>query len=79
MCDMDYIYLWVKKENYEPKNYSMEDFIENMIGCYEDEIMEDDEEFMIEGEKVRENKGMICVQDLAAFIKNSGGLAEFDY
>lgn len=76
-CDCDYIAAWIKELKYEPKT-TIENLVE-MILSYYDGYLYDNEVNFYTDIKWSENGLMVSVEDISCFVKDNGGLKEFDY
>lgn len=68
-CDLDYVANYIREQNYQPK-IDMEELSERIINDFE----EDEDYEPHYGENF-----MIYMPNLMAFVKDSGGVEEFDY
>ena len=64
MCDYDYMAVWIREQNYEPKT-TMENLITMIFLHYDGDLEDSGAEFTIDG----------CKQ----FVRESGGIELFDY
>lgn len=76
-CDMDYIAVWIRSEEYKPKT-SLEHLIDMILWGYTSQLADDNTEFYTDITK-SENGNMISIIDLSCFVEDNGGLKEFDY
>jgi len=68
-CDMDYVADYIRKQNYEPQNT-----IEHLISMVLAHFEYDTEYF-----PHYNDNSMINIDNLSEFVKENGGLKEFDY
>lgn len=78
-CDYDYVAAWIKSVGYEPKT-SMENLIEMVLSYYDiDEFHINRDYYAIEDNREYPNNLMIFIPDIEAYVRDNGGLEEFDY
>lgn len=78
-CDYDYIAAWIKSLNYKPKT-SIENLVQMVIAHYDFWREEHEGSFYTDIEKSENQDGwMISTKDVSCFVKENGGLEEFDY
>lgn len=73
-CDYDYMAVWIRKQGYEPET-SMENLITNIFAFYESEI----ENHVSDYDTKNGNFDGTYTEAVQAFVRDSGGLSEFDY
>lgn len=76
-CDYDYVANWIMELNYKPKT-SIENLVEIIIAHYDGYLIDNNLTFYTDIKK-SENDSMISIEDINCFIRDSGGLKEFDY
>lgn len=76
-CDLDYVAAWIKDLGYQPKT-TIENLVEMIVYSYTDYLVDNNVKFYI-NMKESENGIMISVEDVRCFVKENGGLSEFDY
>lgn len=78
-CDMDYMANWIRSVGYEPKT-SMENLILMIFAHYEIELETSNRKFYTDIEKSENGDGwMVSIYDVSWFVRDNGGLQEFDY
>lgn len=76
-CDCDYVAAWIKDMGYKPKT-NIENLVEMIITAYDLYLTDNEVEFYSDINKP-ENGSMISIVDIDCFIKEQGGLKEFDF
>lgn len=76
-CDMDYMANWIRNVGYEPKT-SMENLINMIFAYYEEELRECGTDFYTDITE-SENGSMVSIEDVSCYVKENGGLEDFDY
>lgn len=78
-CDMDYMANWIRSIGYEPKT-SMENLILMVFAHYESCLEEEGRTFYTDITKSENGDGwMVSIEDVSCYVKDNGGLEEFDY
>ena len=73
-CDYDYMAVWIRKQEYEPK-IPIDDLIANIFTFYEEEIGY----HVSDHDTENGNFDGTYTEAAQAFVEASGGLKEFDY
>ena len=73
-CDYDYMAVWIRKQEYEPK-IPIDDLIANIFTFYEEEVGYHVSDYDTENG----NFDGTYTEATQAFVEASGGLKEFDY
>lgn len=76
-CDYDYVATWVMEMKYSPKT-TIENLVKMIVAHYDTYLSDNNIKFYTDIEE-SENEPMISVKDVASFVMESGGYAEFDY
>ena len=76
-CDFDYVAAWIKDMDYKPKA-NIENLVEMIVCFYDNYLIDNDAKFYTDM-KESENGLMISIKDVSCFVKENGGLKEFDY
>lgn len=76
-CDFDYVASWIKNLGYEPKT-TIENLVEMVVATYDSYLKDNEVEFYSDIDK-SENDMMISIVDVDCFVKEHGGLKEFDF
>lgn len=76
-CDLDYVAAWIMQQEYKPKA-PITRLTEIIVGHYDFAIKESGY-FAIEDTRKYPDNLMINISDVEEYIRNSGGLEEFDY
>lgn len=76
-CDFDYVAAWIKDMDYKPKT-NIENLVEMIVATYDLYLTDNEVEFYSDIDK-SENGSMISIVDIDCFVKEQGGLKEFDY
>ena len=78
-CDYDYVASWIKSLGYTPKT-SIENLVYMVIAHYDIYLQDNDVSFYTDITKSENQDGwMISIKDVSCFVKENGGLEEFDY
>ena len=77
--DVDHIKNYINKKGYIPKT-DLENLVHMIIAYYEGDLQDNGKEYYaIEDSRKPPYSLMINIEDLDAYIYDSGGLEEFDY
>lgn len=76
-CDLDYVAAWIKKLEYKPKT-TIENLVEMIVATYDSYLTDNETEFYSDITE-SENDVMISIVDVDCFVKEHGGLKEFDF
>ena len=76
-CDMDYMAAWIRSTGYEPKT-SIENLI-LMVFAYYESCLEETNRMFYTDITESENEWMVSIKDISCYVKDNGGLEEFDY
>ena len=79
-CDCDYVADFIVESHYVPQT-SIENVVYNIIAFYEDYLAENDVEYYCIEKDTRSfpMNLMIHMTDVSWFVRDSGGLKEFDF
>lgn len=76
-CDLDYVAAWIKELGYESKT-NIENLVEMVVEVYDSYLKDNETEFYSDIEE-SENGVMISIADVDCFVREHGGLKEFDF
>lgn len=79
-CDMDYMANWIFSTGYEVKT-TLENLINHVLYWYEYGLQEHEDGcyYSIKDERDYPENDMVNPEDVAEFVRDMGGLEEFDY
>jgi hypothetical protein len=78
-CDYDYMAIWIRKQGYEPET-SMENLISNIMLSHDwDDNVVKFGYYALKDERKFPDNMMVYIPDIAEYVRDSGGLSEFDY
>lgn len=78
-CDYDYMAIWIRKYGYEPET-SMENLISNIMLSHDwDDNVVKFGYYALKDERKFPDNMMVYIPDIAEYVRDSGGLSEFDY
>ena len=76
-CDLDYVAAWIKELKYKPKT-TIQNLVEMIVATYDSYLTDNETEFYSDITE-SENGVMISIVDVDCFVKEHGGLKEFDF
>lgn len=78
-CDYDYVAAWIKSVGYEPKT-SIENLVDMVLSYYDVDVFDINRNYYaIEDNRKYPDNLMVFIPDIEAYVKDNGGLKEFDY
>lgn len=77
-CDYDYMASWIREQGYEPRT-EMENLIDTIFLYYEStEEVKENGYYAIDDKEALE-KHIVSISDMTEYVRDSGGLKEFDF
>lgn len=78
-CDYDYMAIWIREQGYEPET-SMENLIFNIMSSHDwDDNVVKFGYYALKDERKFPDNMMVYIPDIVEYVRDSGGLSEFDY